>query len=688
MKKLLITSLIVAGALTANAQIKYPATPQKPVTNQYHNFKITDPYQWLEDKSDKEVYDWSQTQHKFTLDFIKNNYKDIPGFKDEIMKLLDRDYIGAPFFKAKREFFYARKKGDAQSKLYTRIKGKEILVFDPNIYDKEGKAAITDVEFTEDGNKAAIAVQYRGDEINEYRIVDTKNGKVIGEPITGLRDFSWTKDEKHAYISVRTREMIDKQIPIQTYLHKLGDKRENDKFLLAPKDAKDFASIWDTEEGDLTFISEGDFYSNSLKVKKRGSDEEFKTIYSSKEFKADPFVKNGRIFFMTNDKAPNFKIMVTGINNPDFKNWREFYPESKETVLEGFTITSDYVIIQYKKDVLSRLAVYDLNGKYLRELELPELGNVINLQYNKTSNSIDCGFATFQSSAKLYRLDGKTLEWKFVYQDNPPIDTKDIQAEMVFYPSKDGVKIPLFLIHKKGIKLDGNNPTLLYGYGGFNISMGPRFLGATASFINRGGVYAIACLRGGAEYGEQWHLDGMRFKKQNTFNDFISAAEYLIDKKYTNTKKLAIKGGSNGGLLIGATITQRPDLFKAAICAVPLLDMLRFHKFLIARYWIPEYGDPEKEDEFLNLLKYSPYHNIRNGFNYPATMVKAGENDTRVDPLHAKKFAAALQNNLGQESPILLYNDFESGHGSGKSIEQSAEDTYLEWKFIMNELGM
>lgn len=688
MKKLLITSLIVAGTLAANAQIKYPATPQKPVTNQYHNFKITDPYQWLEDKSDKEVYDWSQTQHKFTLDFIKNRYKDIPGFKDEIIKLLDRDYVGAPFFKAKREFFYARKKGDAQSKLYTKIKGKEILVFDPNIYDKEGKAAITDVAFTEDGNKAAIAVQYRGDEINEYRIIDTKNGKVIGEPITGLRGFSWTKDEKHAYISVRTREMIDKQVPIQTYLHKLGDKRENDKFLLAPKDAKDFASIWDTEEGDLTFISEGDFYSNTLKIKKRDSDEDFKTIYSSKEFKADPFVKNGKIYFMTNDKAPNFKIMVADKSAPEFNNWKDFYPESKETVLEGFAITSDYVIIQYKKDVLSRLAVYDLNGKYLRELELPELGNVINLQYNKTSNSIDCGFATFQSSAKLYRLDGKTLEWKFIYQDNPPIETKDIQAEMVFYPSKDGVKIPLFLIHKKGIKLDGNNPTLLYGYGGFNISMGPRFLGSTASFINRGGVYAIACLRGGNEYGEQWHLDGMRFKKQNTFNDFISAAEYLIDKKYTNTKKLAIKGGSNGGLLIGATITQRPDLFKAAICAVPLLDMLRFHKFLIARYWIPEYGDPEKEDEFLNILKYSPYHNIRSGFNYPATMVKAGENDTRVDPLHAKKFAAALQNNLGQESPILLYNDFESGHGSGKSIEQSAEDSYLEWKFIMNELGM
>ncbi len=692
MNKKLLTAMFIAGSLTGaismNAQIKYPDTEKIPVQNQYHNFKISDPYQWLEDKDNPKVKEWSHKQHNFTLDFIKNKYKDISGFKQEIINLLDRDYISAPFFKAKREFFYAMKKGDAQSKLFTRLNGKEIMIFDPLIYDKDGKAAISDIELTEDGNKAAVAIQYKGDEIQEYRIIDTKNGKVLGEPIKGLNSFSWTKDEKHAYISVRTREMIDKQIPVATYLHTIGDKRENDKFLIAPKDAKDFASIWDTDEGDLTFISEGDFYSNSLKMKKTNSKDEFKSIYSSKEFKANPYYKNGKLFFFTNDNAPNFKIMVADPSKPEYENWKEFYPENKITVLEGFVITNDYVIIQYKKDVLSRLAVYNLNGKYIKELELPEVADVGGMSYLKESNTVNVSFNTFQYASKLYKFDGKTLQWQFVFQDNPPMDTKDIVAELVFYPSKDSVKIPLFLVHKKGIKLDGNNPTLLYGYGGFNISMGPGFVGSTASFINRGGVYAIACLRGGNEYGEQWHLDGMMYKKQNTFNDFISAAEYLIDNKYTNPQKLAVKGGSNGGLLIGATITQRPDLFKAAICAVPLLDMLRFQKFLIARYWIPEYGDPDKEKDFLNILKYSPYHNIRYGFNHPATMVKAGENDTRVDPLHAKKFAAALQNNPGQIDPILLFIDFESGHGSGQSIEQKAENTYLEWKFLMNELGM
>ena len=688
LSSLLILSAAIGINMNLNAKVKYPATPAKPVTDKVHNFQITDPYRWMEDKNAPETKEWSHSQHNFTVDFVNNNYKEVAGLKNEIIAYLDRDYVSSPMFKADREFFYARKKGEQQNKLYTRIKGKEILIFDPEVFDKEGKASISSLDLTEDGSKAAVGIQYKGNEILEVRIIDTKNGKVIGNPITGLNGFNWCKDEKFAYISVRTQEMIDKQIPVKTYLHKLGDKRENDKFIVAPQDAKDFASAYDSDEGNLSFIEEGDFYSNTLKIKKTNSTDEYKTIYSSKQFKASPMVKNGKIYFMTNHEAPNFKIMVADIDKPEFENWKEFYPENKVTVLEGFVITSDYVIVQYKKDVLSRLAAYTLDGKFVKEIELPETADVTGISYHKQSNTVYAGFGTFQNAAKLYKFDGKTFEWKFVFQDNPPIDTKDIVSEMVFYHSKDSVRVPMFLVHKKGIKLDGTNPTLLYGYGGFNITMGPSFLGATASFINRGGVYAVACLRGGNEYGEQWHLDGMLQKKQNTFNDFIAAAEYLIANKYTNPQKLAVKGGSNGGLLIGATITQRPDLFKAAICAVPLLDMLRYHKFLIARYWIPEYGDPDKQEDFLNILKYSPYHNIRSGFNHPATMVKAGENDTRVDALHAKKFAAALQNNPGQENPILLFVDFESGHGSGQSIEQMAENSYLEWKFVMGELGM
>jgi len=357
-------------------------------------------------------------------------------------------------------------------------------------------------------------------------------------------------------------------------------------------------------------------------------------------------------------------------------------------VIEGFEITKDHLIVQAKKDVISRLFAYTLDGKFIKEIEAPEVGNIAGFSYHKESNTMFVNLATFTSPTKIFKLDGSSLKWDLYFEREVPINTDDIEASIKFYKSKDGTRVPIFLMHKKGVKLDGNNPTLLYGYGGFNIGMSPSFVGLPATFINRGGVYAIACIRGGDEYGEAWHEDGMLFKKQNTFDDFIAAAEYLIAEGYTNNERLACRGGSNGGLLIGAVITQRPDLFKAAICAVPLLDMVRFHKFLIARYWIPEYGDPEKKEDFQNILSYSPYHHIRMGVNVPATMVIAGENDTRVDPLHAKKFVAALQNNPGQINPILLYMDFDSGHGSGKSTEKQIEDIKAQYNFVMNQLGM
>src|SRR3989339_328680 len=689
MKTLFFVFIIILTISFMKAQTPYnpPSTKVLPGKDTVHGFQMTDNYRWLEDKSNTEVKKWSHEQTDYTIDYIKKNYPEVAGLKDEIRAYIDRDYIGAPFFKADREFFYAKKKGEQQYQLFTRIKGKEILIFDPLVYDKTGKTAMSGFFLTKDGNKAAVGTQYKGDEINEYRIINTKNGKVIGDVIKNGYGFGWTKDEKHCYLSIRTRGMIDSQIPVKTYLHKLGDDNKKDIFLIAPKDAKNFAGIWDAEDDDVTLITEGDFYSNTLKIRKAGTLDEPKVIYSSVKFKADAFAKNGKLYYFTNHTAPNYKLLVADLNEPEFEKAKVLLPE-KETVLEGYTITSDFIITQDKKDALSRLTAYDLNGKYIKELELPETGNVSGMSYHKESNTVFVSLSTFDAPGVLYKLDGKTLQWTFFYQDKPPIDTKDIEAKQVFYYYTDSTRVPMFLVYKKGTKLDGSNPALLYGYGGFNISMSPGYVGLTASFINRGGVYAIACLRGGDEYGENWHKDGMLFKKQHTFDDFISAAEYLINEKYTNPGKLAIKGGSNGGLLVGAAMIQRPDLFKAVICAVPLLDMLRYHKFLIARYWIPEYGDPEKKEDFLNILNYSPYQNIKEGFNYPTSYIKAGENDTRVDPLHAKKFVAALQNNPGQTNPILLYVDFESGHGSGQSIEQQIENISREWIFLFGELNI
>jgi len=676
------------GNIFSQKNFNPPATKQIPVVDSLFGYIITDPYRWLEDKANPEVKDWSVKQDEYARQWIALNTKPIEGLNEEIRRYIDRDYRSAPFFKGNREFFFARKKGEQQNKLYTRIKGKEKLIFDPLKIDPSGKTAIVSYVLNKTADKLAVGVQTKGNEIAKFYFIDTKTGKEIYPPIDNVYSLNWCRDNRFVYITYRSMDDIKNQKPLKTYLHKLGESPEKDLLILATKDAKDFASIWDDENSSLTFISEGDFYSNTLKVVNSSAPSDTITLFSSKEFQAFPIaVKDGKIYFRTNFNAPNSKLMVASIEKPTFENWVDLIPEN-ENPKEDFVVTNYNIIVREKKDVLSRLRLYSLDGKFIRELELPEFANVSGISYNKETGSIFVSLMSFTTPAKLYRLDEKELNWQFIFEDKPPIETSNLETKQVFYTSKDGTRIPMFIVYKKGLKLDGNNPTLLYGYGGFNVSMLPHYIGVTASFVNRGGVYAVACLRGGSEYGENWHKQGMLKHKQNVFDDFISAAEYLIQQGYTNPKKLAIKGGSNGGLLIGAVVTQRPDLFKAAICAVPLLDMIRYHKFLIARYWIPEYGDPDKAEDFKYLLKYSPYHNVKVGISLPAMLIRAGENDTRVDPLHAKKFTALLQNSPWQINPVLLLIDFESGHGSGQSIDQQVQNIEIEYQWLMNMLDM
>ena len=681
------SAAILQAPLFAQQKFAPPVTKKSSVADTLHGKILADPYRWLEDKQNPEVVEWTKKQNDATLDYIAKNTREIPGLRDELAALIDRDVIGAPFFRGNRQFYTARRKGEQQSKLYTRIDGKDILIFDPMKYDPSGKSSISGMSFTRNGEKLAIGLQSKGSELNVYRIINTRTGEMIGDTLQNVNGFSWTLDERRAYVHIRSKELIEAQKPLPTYLYDFRRTPVAKKFLFQPDDAKNSMWIYDTDEGDLTVHSSGDFYSNTVKIGEYGSEEPPKLAYSSKKFKAFPEVRHERIFWYTNDNAPNYKIMVSTIEKPEYEHWSTFVPE-KETMLEGFEITSDYVIVQDKKDVMSRLFAYDLDGKLIKQIELPEFGNVSGTSYHKESNTVFVTLSTFTAPAKVYKLDGKSLEWEFFYQDKPPVDTKNIEGKIVFYKSSDGARVPMFIIHRKDVKLDGSNPAMLYGYGGFNNGISPHFVGGVASFVNRGGVYAIAGIRGGDEYGEKWHQDGMLHKKQNTFNDFIAAAEFLIAEKYTNAGRLAVKGGSNGGLLIGAFITQRPELCKIALCQVPLLDMVRFHKFLIARYWIPEYGDPEKKEDFEYILGYSPYHNVKAGVNYPTTIVTCGENDVRVDPLHAKKFVAALQNNPGQKNPVMLQVNYDSGHGSGKSTAQLIDESTREWQWVMNELGM
>lgn len=664
-----------------------PPTQSIPIQDTLHGMQLTDPYRWLENKKDPTVVEWTKKQHEYTVEYVKQNSKVVPGLQDEIEALFDRTVTSPPSFKADREFFYRRTKGDAQRKAYTRYQGKEILLFDPVALDPSGKTSISFFTLNKDASKVAVGYQKGGSELTDIRIIDTKTGQQIGNDLKGFWGFSWAKDERYAFITPRTKELVEQQKPLATYLHKLGDDHKNDVKLIEPSDARINAYVYEPEEAELTVFGYGDYNGGTVKIRPVGSKEEPRVIYSSEKFYAYPAFKGEKIYWFTNENAPNKKILLSTLAKPDYKDARVLIPEG-ETVIEDFEITKDWLLVLDKKDVLSRIKVYKLDGSFVRELPLPEVADVSSMSYHKESNTLYVSLSSFTAPAKLYKVDGTKLTWEFFYQDKPPVDLSDVEAKILFCTGKDGARIPMFVVHKKGLVLDGNNPTLMMGYGGFNNGIKPYFVGYAASFIKRGGVWVNVGLRGGDEFGEKWHTDAMVHKKQNTFDDCIAVAEYLIAQKYTNPQKLLIQGGSNGGLLVGAVITQRPDLFKAAICQVPLLDMVRYTKFQIARYWIPEYGDPEKADEFHTLLRYSPYHNIRMGVNLPTTLVTVGENDVRVDPLHGKKFVAALQNNIGQVNPILLWVDYDAGHQGGKTMQQGIQDNVFMWTFIMNQLTM
>ena len=684
----LIFLFLIFATNTMNAQqFTPPVNTPKLVKETLHGVMLTDSYRHLEDKENPEVISWTKQQHDATMEYLKKTAPDVPGLNDEIRILFDRDVTSPPRIKKGNVFFSRRKKGELQFKYYALINGKEKLLFDPVALDPSGKTAISGVVINKDASKLAVATQTKGAEITDYRIIDAKTGEQIGETLPGVSNFTWKQDESKVFITPRTKELIEHQIPLGVYEHTLGKPLTDAIKLLAPADAKDFASIYEPEDEQVQVWSTGDFYSNTISIRKIGSSDKPRVIYSSEKYKSYPEFRGNTIYWFTNHEAPNFYIATSTLESPEFEKAKVLVPEGK-TVIEGFDVTSTYLLVQDKKDVMSRIMVHDLNGAFIKELTLPEFGNVASMSYDRDEDIVYVSISSFTATQKIYKLDGKKLTWEFYYQDEIPMDLTDIHASLEFVESKDGVKIPLFIVHKKDIKKDGNNPVLITGYGGFNIGMSPEFVGYNASFLKRGGIYVRVGLRGGNEYGEAWHLDGMLKKKQHTFDDMIAATEWLITNKYSNSNRIVARGGSNGGLLMGAIATQRPDLYRAIICQVPLLDMIRYHKFRIARYWIPEYGDPDKAEDFGTLLQYSPYHNIKAGVPLPEMLVSVGEFDMRVDPLHGKKFVAIAQSRPEQDKPVMLHVDFDAGHGTGKSIEQTIEDQAFFWRYIFSRLNM
>ena len=676
-----------AGAQGADATFFPPATPARSVVETLHGVTLTDRYRWLENGKDPTVEAWSRAQHAATLAYLDRNAPAISGMREEIARNYDRDRTYPPLFKHGREFFQRAKKGEPQAKLYTRIEGREVLLVDPMAIDPSGKTKIGSVVPNREATRAAVGIYARGSEIQDFRIIDTTSGAQIGATVTGLRWFNWARDEAFAFISPRTAESDARQEPHRCYRHKLGADRATDELLIKMDDAKNWCNVYEPEDAPVTVFETGDFWSNTIKIRPVGSTAAPRTVYTSDKFQADATFRKDRIYFRTNRDAPNWKLMAASYANPEFADWTTLIPEAP-TVLDEVAVTRGGIIVRDRENVLARLTLYSLDGKRLRDLAPPVFGSISSLGYDLDTDTAYAGLAAHTVPPSLYSLSSDTFAWKQVWQDDAPLDASSFVAKRVYVPAKDGSKIPVFIVHGKDIRQDGTNPTLLAGYGGFNVAVEPYYMGGWYPFISRGGVFVDAGVRGGSEYGETWHEQAMLARKQNTFDDMIAVAEWLVAEKYTRPEKLAVEGGSNGGLTVGALITQRPDLFRAAICQVPLLDMIRYHKFLIARYWIPEYGDPDRADDFRWILRYSPYQNVRQGVNTPETLVVAGEYDSRVDPLHAKKFVAEVQNNPGQVSPILLYMDFDSGHGTGKTTQQRVVDRDYELRFVMNALGM
>jgi len=667
-----------------------PVTPAIPVTDTLHGVILTDPYRWLEDKTAPAVVSWTRAQHESTLAYMKVTQKEHPGLRDEIAAYIDLDYEGPLDKEGKRVFQDVRKKGDKQVSLYTLLDGKKILIWDPVKLDTTGKTSTTGVSYTYDGERAAISVQKSGAEISTTYIIDTRTGNILYPPLENTFNYQWTKDQQHAYFTLRSQEDVNGQRPLKTYFWKVGEPASDAKFIGTTADARDSWFIYDNRYSDVTFSGKGDFNSNNCYIRTTGSalNEEGTLIYESKEFRAYPWAIGNKLYILTNDHAPNNRFMVADKANPLYKEWKVLLPEG-ETVMQSVEVLKDgRLIVQDKKDIQSRLTLYTGEGEKIGPVSLPETGNVSGFSYDREEDSVYIYMSTFTSPGKMFVASPKDFKWRLYYYRNLPIDMSNITGEILFYHSKDGTRIPVIVVHRKEMKLDGNNPVLLTAYGGFNIGISPDYYGGYAAFINRGGVVVEPGIRGGDEYGEKWHEAGMLLNKQNCFDDFNACAEWLIREKYTNPGRLAARGGSNGGLLMGAIATQRPDLYKTVLCAVPLIDMVRFHKFLIARYWIPEYGSSDNDADFRNLLRYSPYQNIRMGINLPTMLIRTGANDSRVDPLHAKKFTAALQNNPGQLNPILLYIDYNVGHGSGQATQQRIENTVVDFEFLLNQLGM
>jgi prolyl oligopeptidase len=698
-----LTVMAAACCLTMNAQthennksgIKYPVTRKADNVDTYFGTNVPDPYRWLEDDRSEETAVWVKAENEVTFDYLsKIPFRD--ALKARMEKLWNYEKIGAPFKEGDYTYYYKNNGLQNQSVLYRKDKsGKEEVFLDPNTFSKDGTTSLGGINFTKKGDLVAYAISEGGSDWRKVFVMDTKTKKIVGETIVDVKfsGVSWKNSEGFYYSSYdkpEGSELSAKTDQHKLYYHKLGTPQKSDTVIFGQDQKRRYVGGGVTEDMKYLIISAANSTSGNELYIKDLTKPDSKIINITDNFDSDSSIidNNGStLYIATNYKAPNMKIVTVDASNPAQKNWKDLIAET-ENVLSPST-GSGYIFAEYMQDAVSVIKQYDYNGKLVRNVELPGIGTAGGFGGKKTEKVLYYSFTNYITPGTIYTYDPATGK-SAVYQ-KPKVDFNgdEYESKQVFYTSKDGTKVPMIITHKKGIKLDGTNPTMLYGYGGFNISLTPSFSIANAVWMENGGIYAVANLRGGGEYGKKWHDAGTKQQKQNVFNDFIAAAEYLIANKYTSSKFLAISGGSNGGLLVGATMTQRPDLMQVALPSVGVLDMLRYHTFTAGAGWAYDYGTAEDSKEMFDYLKgYSPVHNVKKGVQYPATMITTGDHDDRVVPAHSFKFAAELQEKHQGTNPVLIRIGVKAGHGAGKSIAQTIAEYCDVQAFTLYNMGV
>ena len=696
MKKVILSMLVSSTIVSvSHAQIKYPQTKKTDKVDSYFETKISDPYRWLEDDRSTETADWVKAQNQVTFGYLSA----IPfrnTIKERMEKLWNYEKVSAPFKEGKYTYYYKNNGLQNQSVLYRKdAAGKEELFLDPNTFSKDATTSLDAVSFSKDGSLCAYSISEAGSDWRKVIFINAETKQSIGDKLIDVKfsGLSWKANEGVYYSSYdkpKGSELSAKTDQHKLYFHKLGTNQSEDTLVFGDKEKRRYVGGSVSDDNHYLFISAANSTSgNELYFQDLTKpNAAIQLIHAGFEYDVDVLDNQGtKLFIVTNYKAPNKRIVTVDVSNPTAENWKDCIAETDQ-VLSPST-GAGFIFANYMKDAVSLVKQFDYNGKLIREIELPGLGTASGFGGKNEDKIVYFSFTNYVTPSTTYQFAPADGTSSIYVQPKVDFVSANYISKQAFYTSKDGTKVPMIITYKKGTTLNGKNPTILYGYGGFNVSLTPSFSIANAVWLEMGGIYAVANLRGGGEYGKKWHDAGTKMQKQNVFDDFIAAAEYLIAQKYTSSDFLAIKGGSNGGLLVGATMNQRPDLMKVALPAVGVMDMLRYHTFTAGAGWAYDYGTAEDSKAMFDYIKaYSPVHNVKAGMKYPATLVTTGDHDDRVVPAHSFKFAAELQAKQAGSNPVLIRIETNAGHGAGKPVSKTIEEAADLQAFTLYTMGV